>query len=346
MIDDRAAERHSLSMPIDLAALLALIPERAGTIVIALAIDAILGGLLARIGWIGPDRWVASITSGLDRRLNREHRSERARAIRGGIAILVIVVFALGAGLLVDRLAAGLDIVGFVSIVLLALALGQRRLLGPVTRASIFLSIGQAHEASAALAPVMGRDTRPLDPHGLARAAIEATAERQAFGVVAPVCWFIVFGLPGLFVQRAVDTADQLIGFRTMRHAAFGLVTARLNDGLGLVPALIAAILTIVAAVFVPRGKPLAAFAALVRDPWRAPGRAALWPEASYAGALGLALGGPRHYGTNETFAPWVNANGRARAEATDMRRALYLFMLSSLLLAGLAALIGMAAAS
>ena len=334
-------------MPIDLDALSALIADRALVIVIALILDAILGGVLARLSWLRSERWAGRITGLLDRRLNRERRSDQARTIRGVAAIVMIAGLAAAAGVAAERL---LEWAGFLSvtamIVLVAAGFGQRRLIGPLAKAALFIATGQIAEARRALAPIMGRDTGHLDQHGLARAGVEAAAERLAFGMVAPAAWFMLFGLPGLFVQRAVDAADHLIGYRTARHQAFGLATARLNDALTLIPSLIAALLAALAAAFVPRGMPLAAAAALYRGPWRSPLRAALWPEAAFAGALGLALGGPRQYGTDRHFAPWVNPGGRARAEAADLRRALYLFIVSNLLLAGLALLIGLAAES
>lgn len=233
-------------------------------------------------------------------------------------------------------LAKWLNLAGLATVMLLSLALGQRRLVAPLASASRFLSVGQVAEARRALAPIMGRDPGPLDQHGIARAGVEAAAERLAFGMVAPAAWFMLFGLLGLFVQRAVDAADHLIGYRTARHRAFGLATAWLNDALTLIPSLIAALLAALATAFVPRGMQLAAAASLYRDAWRSPISAALWSEAAFAGALGLALGGPRQYGTDRHFAPWVNPGGRARAEAADLRRALYLFFVSNLLLAGL----------
>jgi adenosylcobinamide-phosphate synthase len=333
-------------MSIDFDALSVLIPERAGYIVIALAVDAVLGGLIAKLGWLRAESWARRITGELDRRLNRELRSERARMVRGALTITVIVGLAAGSGVGIAWLVAWLDIRSLANAILLALALGQRRLISPLARGALYLAIDQVEDARKSLQPLMGRSTSGLDQHGLARASVEAAAERLAFGVVAPVVWFMLLGLPGLFVQRAVDATDREIGYRTARHASFGLATARLNDALGLLPALLAAGLAAFAAAFVPHGTPLGAAAALYRDPWRTPGRAALWPEAAFAGALGLALGGPRQYGGDQHFSPWVNAGGRARAEAADMRRALYLFLVASLLLAGLILLVAIAVGS
>jgi len=321
----------------------AFLPELAGGIAIALTLEAILGGLLGRLAWWGrAETWAARFAAGLDRRLNREQRSARARTIRGVIGAITLIGLAGATGFLVGALAERLDLAELFNIILLALALGQRRLIGPVVRTMALLAFGDLAAARAALKELMGRETDDLDPHGLGRAAVEACAERLAFGVVAPVVWFALLGLPGLFVQRAVDAADGVIGFKTPRHAAFGLATARINDALNLLPAMLAALLAVIAAAVVPQGTPLTAAGRLWRDPRRGPWRAAIWPEAAFAGALGLTLGGPRRYDSATQFAPWINPGGRARVDVADIRRALYLFIVADLLLIGLTSLLGL----
>ena len=83
---------------------------------------------------------------------------------------------------------------------------------------------------------IVGRDPEALDEAGVCRAAIESLAENFADGVVAPVFWYLVAGLPGLIAYKAVNTADSMIGHKTDHYLAFGWASARFDDLLNLVP--------------------------------------------------------------------------------------------------------------
>src|SRR5690606_14797304 len=117
--------------------------------------------------------------------------------------------------------------------------LAQRSLHDHVARVRrAFVGEGEGLErARAAVAAVVGRDPRSLDEAGVCRAAIETTAENLCDGVIAPAVWYLIAGLPGLLVYKAVNTADSMIGHRSDRYRAFGWAAARLDDLLNLVPA-------------------------------------------------------------------------------------------------------------
>src|SRR5690606_37121956 len=121
-------------------------------------------------------------------------------------------------------------------------------------------------EARAAVSHIVGRDTAPLDEAGVARAAIETLAESTSDGVIAPLFWLALFGLPGAALYKAVNTADSMIGHRDARYAAFGWAAARLDDALNLVPARLTAVLTVIAAAPAPGGDARAAARIALRD--------------------------------------------------------------------------------
>ena len=201
------------------------------------------------------------------------------------------------------------------------------------------LADGGLEPGRAAVARIVGRDPQSLDAHGVARAAIESLAENFADGVVAPIFWYVLLGLPGLLVYKTVNTLDSMIGYRNDRYRAFGWASARLDDVLNLIPARLAGLILVLAAPFVPKGRPVAAMVTMVTESGHHRSPNSGWPEAAAAGALGLALGGPRKYPGLVVDEKWIGS-GRARAEIADIHRALHLFTVACVMDAGLVALV------
>jgi adenosylcobinamide-phosphate synthase len=115
-----------------------------------------------------------------------------------------------------------------------------------------------------------------LDANGVARAAIESLAENFSDGVVAPVFWYLLFGLPGLFAYKMANTLDSMIGHRTPQYRSFGWAAARLDDILNTVPAPLSGLLLATAAAFAKNCRPGHALMIMLRD-----GRKAQWPGRS-----------------------------------------------------------------
>ncbi len=184
-----------------------------------------------------------------------------------------------------------------------------------------------------AVGHIVGRDPDSLDSAAVARAAIESTAENFSDGVVAPVFWYALLGLPGLMAYKAANTLDSMLGHRDARYEHFGKAAARLDDGLNWVPARLAGLLIAFAALTrAPAAlRAMAKFAARHRSP------NAGWQEAPMAGALGLALAGPRRYGETVVEDAWMG-DGARDATPADIRRALRIYLRACLLLAALVA--------
>ncbi len=157
---------------------------------------------------------------------------------------------------------------------------------------------------------------------------LSSTAESFSDGVVAPALFYLVFGLPGLFAYKALNTADSMIGHRSKRYREFGFTAARLDDAANFIPARLAGLL-LVAATFLDRRSARAAFAAMRADARRHRSPNAGWPEAAMAGALGIALAGPRTYGGDIVPDAWMHAGGRRPCGAADIHAALRLFWLA-----------------
>lgn len=189
-------------------------------------------------------------------------------------------------------------------IVVAAILLAQRSLVDHVRAVAEGLRVG-LEEGRAAVAMIVGRDTAALDAGGISRAAIESASENFSDGVLAPAFWFLLAGLPGIFVYKLVNTADSMIGYRTPRHEAFGWAAARLDDVLNWVPARLSAGLIALAQGHLSSMEDIANDARLHRSP------NAGWPEAAMARGLNVALAGPRSYEGRMQDFPFVHQDGQ-----------------------------------
>ncbi|HVA61536.1 MAG TPA: cobalamin biosynthesis protein [Mycobacteriales bacterium] len=154
---------------------------------------------------------------------------------------------------------------------------------------------GDLPAARAALPALCGRDPRALDDVGVLRGVLESVAENTSDAVVGPLVYGALAGLPGLLGYRAVNTLDAMIGHRSERYQAFGAAAARLDDVANWVPARLTAALTVVLAPLVG-GRPGQAWRTWLRDADAHPSPNAGRPEAAFAGALGVRLGGTISY--------------------------------------------------
>lgn len=278
----------------------------------ALVLDALLGEpewLYRRIPH--PVELAGRLIGWLDRRLNSEQDTPGQRRAGGIFVVALLVVGGAMAGTLIEALPFG----ALLALIAAAMLLAFRSLIQHVSAVAEALEISLA-EGRGAVAKIVGRDPESLDEAGVARAAIESAAENFSDGVIAPAFWFAVAGLPGLVVYKLVNTADSMIGHATPRHRSFGWAAARLDDLLNLVPARLSALLIAAGAGSLPALKAAFDDAAKHRSP------NAGWPEAALAGVLGLALAGPRRYGTTLVDDPWLNQAGRQAATPADIRLA------------------------
>ena len=283
-----------------------------------------------------PVTWMGRLIGVLDRGLNRPTASGARRRLLGLLATLLIVVVAALAGHLLERSLLRLPLGFAVAAIAASTLIAQRSLYHHVRRVAVVLEEDTIAAARAAVSHIVGRDPDALDEAGIARAAIESLAENFSDGVLAPAFWLALGGLAGGAAYKAVNTADSMIGHRTARHAAFGWAAARLDDVVNLPASRLSALLLVAAAATMPGASTASAWRALVRDAARHRSPNAGYPEAAMAGALGLALAGPRVYGGIEV-PDALMGDGRRLATAADIRAALALYVRADVLLIGLA---------
>jgi adenosylcobinamide-phosphate synthase len=307
---------------------------------LAMLIELCLGYPQAVLRAIGhPVTWIGHLISALDRTLNRETAGANVRRAVGVAAVLILIAVVGAAALLAQhellRLPAGLLAVAIIASTLIA----QRSLHRHVADVALTLTAGDIAAARAAVSHIVGRDTAALDAPGVARAAIESLAENLSDGIVAPVMWLAIAGLPGAALYKAINTADSMIGHRTSRHAAFGWAAARLDDLVNLPASRLSALLLVAAAAIAKGASARAAWRAVWRDAARHRSPNAGYPEAAMAGALGLALAGPRVYG-GVRVEDAIMGDGRREADAGDIFRALALYRWADALLIALLAVL------
>lgn len=184
-----------------------------------------------------------------------------------------------------------------------------------------------------AVSRMVGRDTASLDESGVVRGAVESVAENFSDAVVAPLFWYVVAGLPGLFAYKAVNTLDSMIGHRTERYRYFGTAAARLDDLVNLLPARLAGLYFVAAAWLLPGTNGGRAWRVMIRDARKHRSPNAGWQEAAVAGALDIAIAGPRRYPHETVDDAWMG-DGRARLGAGDIRSCLHLYIAAGALVA------------
>ncbi|WP_454278271.1 adenosylcobinamide-phosphate synthase CbiB [Sphingomonas sp. Marseille-Q8236] len=294
---------------------------------LALALDAAIGWpdrLYARVGH--PVGAFARFLNVAERLGNRPEWPEGVRRGLGVLTILLLIALTGAAAWWLDRESHLLfGRWGWIASAVLAWpALAQRSLYLHVRPVAEALMRGDLSAARALVARVVGRDTQRLNQAGVSRAAIETLAESFCDGIVAPLFWLLLLGLPGVWMYKAINTADSMIGHKEPRWRAFGWAAARIDDGANWIPARIAGLLVCVAGA--------GGWGVMKRDARAHASPNAGWPEAAMAGALGVALAGPVAYDGVTQIKPWIGREGRMAAP-NDIVTALQIYARACLLL-------------
>lgn len=310
----------------------------AGAMVVAMAVDALTGWpswLFVRIGH--PVTWLGRLIGAIDAGWNRASDPPTLRRAAGIAGALVVIALSVVIGWALQSLLPPgwiqIMIVGVLAWPLVAL----RSLHDHVAAVANPLQAGDIAAARDAVSRIVGRDPTTLDEAGIARAAIESLAENASDGIVAPVFWGALFGLPGILGYKAVNTLDSMVGHRSERHEAFGWAAARIDDVANFIPARLTGFLFVLLA-----SRRSEALSCVMRDARRHRSPNAGWPEAAMAGALGVRLSGPRVYHGSATDEPWLNEGARDPL-AADISGGLTVYRRAMALLAGILAILAFA---
>jgi len=190
------------------------------------------------------------------------------------------------------------------------------------------LSNGELAEAREALSGIVGRDTANLDSKEMVRAVIETVAEGTLDGIVSPFICAGIGGAPLVMAFKAVSTLDSMVGYKNEKYEKFGKFSARLDDWANFIPARVSPVIISLAA-FVSGLRGIRAFKAGFYEGPSQPSPNSGFPEASFAGALGVKLGGMNYYGGVPSQKAVMQKDGR-EPEIEDIDRAVRLMYVTS----------------
>ena len=270
-----------------------------------------------------PVTWMGALITWLETRLN----SGMNRRWKGVVMLALLLLTGLAVSLLVVAVTRRIPF-GFVIEALLASSLLAQKELGRAVKAVADGLATSLDAGRAAVSHIAGRDPQVLDQSGVAKAAIESLAESTSDGVVAPLFWLLIGGLPGIVLYKAANTADSMVGHRTDRYTEFGWASAKFDDLVNWIPARLTALLIAGASFLIRRADAEHAWTTALRDAKKHASPNAGWPEAAFAGSLGLSLGGPRSYdGEVHDLASF--GDGRSDLTALDILKSLELYWMA-----------------
>lgn len=292
---------------------------------VALIVEQMIGYpkfLQSQIGH--PVMWMGKLIDWFDNNQNTKTRSAAERKT-AGITMLIVLcgvtyMITLSLTALLHQLSNGWLFEAIIASVFLS-----QRQLSRAVRAVVTGLEDSLVKGREAVSHIVGRDTKNLDEAEVSRAAIETLAENTSDGVIAPLFWLLIFGLPGIAVYKAINTADSMVGHLNERHTDFGWASAKTDDVVNWVPARLTAIFIALAAMVLPGASGSAAWSAARQDGPKHKSPNAGWPEAAMAGALAISLGGPRSYDGELVDLPTMGVGNRDLG-SKDIARALVLF--------------------
>lgn len=266
-----------------------------------------------------PVVWIGRLITELDNHLNRKGVSPQEGRLRGMVAVAILIAAAFIPAYLLSRPLSNWPLGWLAEAVLATTLIAQKSLQDHVI--AVYDGLGRSlAEGRQKVSLIVGRDPAQLDEAGVAKAALESLAENASDGIVAPVMWYALLGLPGIAVYKAINTADSMIGHKSEKYQWFGWAAARLDDVVNLPASRLTGYLFAAAAPSRFRET----VEVMKRDAPKHQSPNAGWPEAAMAAALGLRFGGPRSYNGEMVDLPYMG-EGREAITRDDIRRGLRL---------------------
>jgi adenosylcobinamide-phosphate synthase len=303
---------------------------------LALIVERVAGypkPLYEKIGH--PVEWVGALISKLETELNHhspspvraawEKAGEGANLKMRGIVAVVLLLAVVGVpAFIVSHVLQNLSVGWIIEALLATTLIAQHSMqehVGAVVK-GLNISLGEGRKA---VSMIVGRDPSHLDESAVSRAALESLAENTSDGIVAPALWFALFGLPGIALYKAINTADSMIGHKSERYIDFGWAAARLDDLVNLPASRLSGLLFAAAAAWNDQRRGIDALRAMWRDASKHQSPNAGWPESALAAGLAVRFGGPRSYDGERVDLPWMG-DGREGLTRDDISKGLRLY--------------------
>lgn len=271
----------------------------------AFLVDIVVGDPRSRMH---PVVLVGNLISSLEKLLYHEADTDNKKMVKGALLAAFVLVFAYHMAYLLVQLSsqAGNPLLDtMVQALILSFTISPRSLSEAGRELFQLLEDGNLEKARFKVGWIVGRDTDKLSPAEVTRATVETIAENTVDGVIAPLFFFAVGGVPLAVLYRAANTMDSMLGYKNDRYLFFGRVPARLDDILNYIPARICGVLFVLSAMLLGFNY-RAAWRIMLRDARKHPSPNGGWAEASVAGALGIRLGGYNSYFGKQHFRAYM----------------------------------------
>ena len=271
-----------------------------------------------------PVEWFGTVLKKLEALLYDPQAEPMQARIRGLAVLLALLLIVTIPAVFVASILSTLKFGWIVEALLATALIAQHSLYEHVSAVGKGLDTS-LNEGRKAVARIVGRDPATLDESGVVKGALESLAENASDGIVAPVLWYALLGLPGIVAYKAINTADSMIGHKSERYIYFGWAAARLDDLVNLLASRLTGFLFAAAAAWNDQERGKLAVLAMWRDAPKHQSPNAGWPESALAASLGVKFGGPRSYEGARVDLPWMG-EGRETLNRDDIRKGLRLY--------------------
>ena len=275
------------------------------TMAVAFLLDTLIGDPRTRLH---PVVLMGNLISLLEKFLLRAEDSSTAKLIKGGVLVATVIGSTYMMGLEIDRAAkatGSLTAEIFIEALTLAFMISPRSLADAGREIHDLLMLGNINEARRKVGWIVGRDTDRLSEPEIVRATVETISENTVDGIISPLFFFLIGGLPMAVAYRAANTMDSMLGYKNDKYLYFGRAAARLDDVLNFLPARLTALLFITAAAVLNLDYKNALHM-VRRDADKHPSPNGGYAEAAVAGALNIRLGGFNWYFGRQTFRAYM----------------------------------------
>ena len=290
----------------------------------------ILGAILIDIifGWpniiykaIGhPVTWVGKLIKIFDKKLNNITYSNDFKKMSGLVTILICSLLVIIICILIEKFLNQFSFGMFISMIIMWPLIAINSMHQHVNNILINIQVNNIKLVRKSVSKIVGRNTSKLNKTDLIRASIESLSENTSDGVIAPIFWGLLFGLPGIALYKTINTLDSMIGYKNKKYKYFGWASARVDDLVNIIPARITGVLyAIVSNNF------LFTISIMLKDGHKHISPNAGYPESAMAGALNIKLSGPRFYNNIKRNDPWLNEKG-LDPSVKNLKKALMLY--------------------
>ena len=262
--------------------------------------------IVSRIGH--PVMWIGGFIAAIDQKIDREILTPEQQRFWGAVLVTIVLVAGICTASIISISLSGSLFGFFLQALIASSLLASRSLYSHVSAVALALGAGDLQAGRHNVGLIVGRDVQALDEAGVAGAAIESLAENASDGVIAPLFWGLIFGLPGLVAYKALNTMDSMIGHKSKSYFYVGWAAAKLDDIANWIPARITGFLICLGALSISQCQHALKVMRQDATSHRSPN--AGWPEAATAGALNVRISGPRLYADGYNFEPWLNEAG------------------------------------